>query len=99
MSRSKNKQADHDDELDVEELEILRAFNEGRLCTVKEEKAEIARLKKGAVAHFKKTKLISIKLSESDINSIKERAAYEGLSYLDLASSVLHKYAAGHPAL
>lgn len=95
----KNKEPDRYKGLNEEESEILKAFDEGQLHPVKEEGAEISRLKKGAANHFKKTKQISIRLSESDLNSLKERAAYEGLSYLDLVSSILHKYAAGHPAL
>jgi predicted DNA binding CopG/RHH family protein len=95
----KNKGPDRYQGLDEEETEILKAFDEGQLRPIKKEKIEISRLKRGAETHFKKTYQISIELSESDLNSIKERAAYEGLSYLDLASSVLHKYAAGHPSL
>lgn len=40
----------------------------------------------------RKTKNISIRINEQDLQKIKDRSAKEGLPYQTLISSVLHKY-------
>lgn len=39
---------------------------------------------------------INIRLASTDLIHIKQKAAYEGLSYQTLIASILHKYAAGY---
>jgi len=36
---------------------------------------------------------INIRLSKTDLEQIKQKAAYEGLPYQTLIASILHKYA------
>ena len=42
-----------------------------------------------------KTKTISLRISETVLESLKRRAAEEGLPYQTLISSILHKFSAG----
>ncbi|ACJ19319.1 hypothetical protein CbuK_2134 [Coxiella burnetii CbuK_Q154] len=39
---------------------------------------------------------INIRISSTDLEQIKQKAAYEGIPYQTLIASILHKYAAGH---
>lgn len=82
--------------LDADERALLSSFERGELKSVKDVKKEKTRAKKVAANTLRKDIRINIRLSSSDISSIKEKAAYEGLPYQTLISSVLHKYAAGH---
>ncbi len=78
-------------QLDPEEEEILKAFEEGKLVRVK----NFARVKKELMAAARntlnKTKNINIRLSERDLHNLKTKAAKEGLPYQTYAASVLHK--------
>ncbi|MBI2596431.1 hypothetical protein HYW46_06920 [Candidatus Daviesbacteria bacterium] len=78
-------------QLDPEEEEILKAFEEGKLVRVK----NFARVKKELMTAAKntlnKTKNINIRLSEKDLYKLKTKAAEEGLPYQTYAASVLHK--------
>lgn len=80
-------------ELDPEEEEILKAFEEGKLVRVK----NFAKVKKELMAAARntlnKTRNINLRLSEKVLAKLKARAAKEGLPYQTLASSVLHKFA------
>ena len=82
--------------LDDEEKEIERAIERGEYKKSKKTKEKIAVLKEAASNYLRKDAKINIRLSSSDLLRIKEFAAYEGLSYQTLISSVLHKFAAGH---
>ena len=42
-----------------------------------------------------KTKNINIRISEYDIEKVKQRSAEEGIPYQTLISSVIHKYVTG----
>jgi predicted DNA binding CopG/RHH family protein len=44
---------------------------------------------------FRKDRRLNIRLSTKDLEAIQKRALAEGLPYLTLISSLLHKYAAG----
>lgn len=93
MKRSKKSQRNN---LDHEENEILSSFEKNEWKTVKRVEKEKIRAKKTAAKTLRKDVRINIRLSSSDIFHIKQIAAYEGLPYQTLISSVLHKYAAGH---
>ena len=82
--------------LDPEEQELLDSFERGEWVTVPnfEKEKELAR--KRASLSLRKDVRINIRLSSTDVEHIKERAAYEGLPYQTLISSILHKFAAGH---
>ena len=82
--------------LDEEEQEILEAFEHGKLKSVDNLEEEMAFAKKAAANYFRKEARINIRLSHSDLNLLKRKAAYEGLPYQTLIASILHKYAAGH---
>ena len=43
----------------------------------------------------KKTRNINIRISEYDIEKIKQRSAEEGIPYQTLISSIIHKYVSG----
>ena len=80
------------DKLDAEELEILEAYNSGKL-----QGAPVSKLMMVAAKEtLKKNKNINIRISENDLESIKMLAAREGMPYQTLIGSILHKYASGY---
>ena len=79
-------------QLDPEEEEILKAFEEGKLVRVKNFEKEKKILKEAARNTLKKTKNINLRLSEKVVHKLKVKAAEEGIPYQTLASSVLHKF-------
>ena len=87
MSKLKNP-----DKLNAEELEILEAYNSGKL-----QGAPVSELMMLAAKEtLKKNKNINIRISENDLESIKMLAAREGMPYQTLIGSILHKYASGY---
>jgi len=87
MSKLKNP-----DKLNAEELEILEAYNNGKL-----QGAPVSELMMLAAKEtLKKNKNINIRISENDLESIKMLAAREGMPYQTLIGSILHKYASGY---
>jgi len=82
-------------QLDSEEIEILEAFEKGKLTRAINATQEIELHKAIADATFKQDVRINIRLSSRDIRSLQLRALEEGIPYLTLASSVLHKFVAG----
>ena len=81
--------------LDQEEKDILDALDKGEFKSVKNKKAEMARLRQYAVNTMQKNKRINIRLSERDLLGIQTKATEEGLPYQTLISSILHKYLTG----
>jgi predicted DNA binding CopG/RHH family protein len=79
---------------DAYELEILSAFEEGRLQSVAT-KAELAKFKAAARATAIKDRRVNIRLSSGDLNDIQAKALEEGIPYQTLIASVLHKYVTG----
>lgn len=82
-------------ELDQEEMEILDAFDAGRLKRVENMDQEIKRHQAMAEATFKKDARINIRLSSRDLRALQVRALQEGMPYQTLVSSVLHKFVEG----
>src|SRR3954452_19277549 len=82
---------------DAYELEILRAFEEGRLPSVAT-KAELAKIKAAARATAIKDRRVNIRLSSGDLSDIQAKALEEGVPYQTLIASVLHKYVTGRLA-
>ena len=80
-------------QLDPEEEEILKAFDEGKLIRVKNFDEEKRLLQEAARNTLNKTKNINIRLSEKDLHKLKAKAVREGIPYQTLASSILHKVA------
>jgi len=81
--------------LDQEEQDILESYDKGEFKSVKNKKAEIAKLRQYAANTLKKNKRINIRLSERDLFGIQTKAVEEGLPYQTLISSILHKYLSG----
>ena len=79
-------------QLDPEEEEILKAFEEGKLVRVKNNASEKKLLEEAARNTMNKTRNINIRLSERDLYKLKVKAAKEGLPYQTLVSSILHKF-------
>jgi len=81
--------------LNVEEKEILEAFEKGELKRSVNAKNEIEKHRVVAEATFKKDARINIRLSSKDLRALQTLALKEGIPYQTLVSSVLHKYADG----
>ncbi len=83
-----------ENELDIEEQEILDAFDVGEFESVltPERQAFLAAAAKETV---KKDKRINIRISSRDLAAIQRRALEEGVPYQTLVTSILHKYISG----
>lgn len=81
--------------LDPYELEVLSAFEGGRLKSVAT-KREIDKLRAAAKATATKDRRVNIRLSSFDLSDIQVKAMEEGVPYQTLIASVLHKYVNGH---
>ena len=82
--------------LDNEEKELLHSFEEEEWETVSDITREKQDAQDTAGRYLQKDARINICLSSSDLNRIKQKAAYEGLPYQTLIASILHNYSAGH---
>lgn len=80
--------------LDPYELEVLKAFEGGKLRSVAT-KAELAKYREAARATAIKDKRVNIRLSSGDLADIQARALEEGMPYQTLIASVLHKFVTG----
>lgn len=80
--------------LDRYELEVLQAYESGKLKSVAS-KAELLRMRASARATAIKDKRVNIRLSSVDLLDIQAKALEEGLPYQTLIASVLHKYVTG----
>jgi len=79
--------------LDNNEKELIEEIHNSNYTQPKDMKEQMEKLKKVAKDFSTKRKAISIRLLESDIQKIKEKAAYEGIPYQTLIGSILHKFA------
>ena len=80
--------------VDAYELEILKAFEKGKLKSVAT-KGELEKFKAAARATAIKDRRVNIRLSSIDLSDIRVRALQEGVPYQTLIASVLHKYVSG----
>ena len=80
--------------LDAYELEVLNAYEKGKLKSVAT-KSELGKLKAAARATAIKDRRVNIRLSSIDLNDIQAKALEEGVPYQTLIASVLHKYVTG----
>jgi len=89
-----------DIELDEEEQELSDAFDKaiesGELKSVPHVAARIAEAKQIAANTLRKDARVNIRISSTDLNRLKQKAAFKGLAYQTFIASVLHEYAAGH---
>ena len=79
--------------LDIEEKEILAAYDSDKVNSVVGVKNELARHRKAAANTFKKDARINIRIASRDLRALQKRALAEGIPYQTLIASVLHKYA------
>lgn len=84
--------------LDADEQALSDSFDRDEWKSVKNLKAENAKAHQAAARYLNKGARINIRISEVDLDHIKQKAAYEGLPYQTLIASILHKFAAGHGA-
>lgn len=75
-----------------EELEIEKAFREGKLVRVKNFEAQKKLAKEIARNTLNKIKNINLRVTERVMQKLKAKAIEEGIPYQTLAASVLHKY-------
>ncbi len=83
--------------IDNYELEVLSAFEKGKLKSVAT-KSELAKYKAAARATAIKDRRVNIRLSSGDLSDIQVRALEEGVPYQTLIASVLHRYVTGRLA-
>jgi len=81
--------------LDLEEQEILDAFEKGSLKPVKNLEKKLAEAKETARNTFNKNKRINLRLTERDFRLAHIKGLEEGIPYQTLLSSIIHKYLAG----
>lgn len=81
--------------LTKEELEIVEYIEDGKASSIMDVKSEISRYTNMAKEHSTKKKPISIRLPESDIYLLKQRALATGISYQNIIQSLVHQYTQG----
>lgn len=81
---------------DEEELEILQAWETGKLKPVSGLKEQIKTHRAAAEATFKKDQRLNIRISSRDLKNLQARALEEGVPYQTFAASLLHKFVSGH---
>ncbi len=82
--------------LDKYEARLIKAIENDEFVPVANQKKEIKRLS----GYFKniprKNKRITIRINETDLTQIQDRAIKNGLSYQTLITLLLHRYAKGN---
>lgn len=91
MHRSKKKIR-----LEPDEKMILDSFEKGEWKSVPDLSHQKKNAKSFAKKTLKKDVRINIRITQVDLDHIRLKAAYEGLPYQTLISSILHKFASGH---
>ena len=81
--------------LDKEEQEILDAIESGAWEEVGSKKENFEQYAKIARDTLRKDQRMNIRISKVDLNSIKAKAAEEGVPYQTLVTSIIHKYVSG----
>lgn len=81
------------DKLSKEEKELLESYeNEEWEPVAQPEKERMLSIAKNALV---KDKRINIRLTTTDLQQLRAKAAQEGLPYQTLISSIIHKYISG----
>ena len=81
--------------LDLEEQEILEAFEENRLIRSANWQEQLEEHTKIASATFAQNSMINISMSERDLRLLQKKAISEGIPYQSFISSILHKFIEG----
>ncbi len=82
--------------LNAEEKDILESYERGEWRPIKNQKAEIKKLREYARNTLQKDKRINIRMSSKDLDQVQVIAAQEGIPYQTLISSIIHKYVSGY---
>ena len=82
-------------QLDEEEKQILADYEAGLYVPVPHMEQEIERHRQIARNTLLKNKNISIRISETNINRLKEKATKAGLPYQTIISTLIHQYVEG----
>lgn len=80
---------------DVEEKAILDALEQDKLVRSVDVDEEISLARKATKEYLSKSKNITIRLSLSDVTTVKNRAQEIGIPYQTIISSLVHQYAIG----
>ena len=75
--------------------DVLEALNKGKLKKSKNADQEMKIAREAANLYLRKDSRINIRLSGTDLNLLKRKAAQEGMPYQTLIASVLHKFVSG----
>lgn len=87
-------------ELDTEELEITEALDHAvdthKLKSIDRLDQEIKKIREAATNYLRKNARVNFRISQNDLARLKQKAAFKGIPYQTLITSILHEYAAGH---
>jgi len=89
------KERDDHEALDADEKDVLDSVERGEWRPVRASKRAHSQYSRYAKATFRKDRRLNIRISTKDLEAIQKRALEEGLPYLTLIASLLHKYASG----
>ena len=79
--------------LDEEEKEIIESLENLDFKTIENDIENIEKLQKAAKEYIEKqTKTITLRISASDLNKIKEVSSKKGLRYQTFIKSIIHQY-------
>jgi predicted DNA binding CopG/RHH family protein len=81
---------------DEEEKDILESYERGEWRPIKNQKAEIKKLREYARNTLQKDKRINIRMSSKDLDQVQVIASQEGIPYQTMISSIIHKYVSGY---
>ena len=81
--------------LDKHEKDLLATFERGEWKSVKNVPAVKKHFREVARETLQKDRRVSIRLSQKDLDTIRARAARQGLPYQNFISSVIHKFVVG----
>ena len=82
-------------QLDKDEKEILDAIENGQWELVKPKKPELEHYAQIAKNTLRKDQRMNIRISKTDLNGIRAKAAEEGIPYQTLVASIIHRYVSG----
>ncbi len=81
--------------LDDEELQILKSYEEGNITLHSPSIVEIEEVAKAAKNTFRKNRRITIRLYDHDLKGIQKKAMEQGIPYQTLISGMIHRYVEG----
>ncbi len=76
----------------MNETQIKKMVEQGEFVSVKNRKKEIEKYKKLASNFNKKSKKISVEISEDDLYKLKLKALTDGMDYENIVKVLIHKF-------